>query len=164
MVAETAPLMKNLLSAVAFFLLLSAPWQSRAQDQAPIDPAKRAEIEKLLKTSGVEDRLNMVATQLIASMKQATPGVPDEFWNKFQQKMNFKDLIEKMIPIYDKYYTLDDLKAINAFYDTPAGKKLISVMPQVTMEAMKVGQEWGAEVGKQAEEEIEKEKAAAGNQ
>ena len=62
-------------------------------------------------------------------------------------------------PLYDKYYTLDDLKAINAFYASPTGQKVLTSLPQIMQESMKIGQEWGAKIGAQAEEEIKQEKA-----
>jgi hypothetical protein len=53
----------------------------------------------------------------------------------------------------DKYYTIDDLKAVNAFYESPAGQKLLATLPQV----MQIGQAWGQKIGKEAADEAEKE-------
>lgn len=36
-----------------------------------------------------------------------------------------------MIPIYDKYYTEDDIKQLTDFYQTPIGKKVISSTPLI---------------------------------
>lgn len=124
---------------------------------ADVSPEKRKEIEKLLRLTGMERLIGQMEIQMIASLKAQIPQVPELFWTKFQQKMNTQELIEKIIPIYDKYYTTEDLKAVNAFYETPAGQKLLSTLPQAMQEAMKVGQEWGEKVGKQAAEEAEQE-------
>lgn len=125
--------------------------------KADISAEKRKEIEKMLRLTGMEKLVNQMEMQMIASFKAQMPEVPDVFWKKFQEKMNTRELVEKIIPIYDKYYTTEDMKAVNAFYETPAGQKLISTLPQVMQEAMKVGQEWGEKVGKQAAEEAEQE-------
>lgn len=53
-----------------------------------------------------------------------------------------------IIPIYDKYYTADEINKLIEFYQKPLGKKLISVMPQIMQESMQTGQAWGEEVGK----------------
>ena len=71
--------------------------------------------------------------------------------------MNTRDLIEKIIPVYDKYYTIEDLKAINAFYETSAGQKVLSALPQLMQETLKIGEEWGQKIGQEAAEEAEKE-------
>lgn len=56
-------------------------------------------------------------------------------------------LINLIIPIYKKYYTQEDLKAIIAFYETPVGKKSINVLPNITKDSMTAGQAWGLEIG-----------------
>jgi len=125
-----------------------------------IAPEKRQEIEKMLKLTGVEKLTTQMMNQIIDTMKAQSPEVPDEVWNKIKAKADIHDLIERIIPIYDKYYSLDDLKAVNAFYSSPAGQKLLANLPQVTQEAMKAGQEWGEELGRRIDKELEDEKAA----
>jgi hypothetical protein len=71
--------------------------------------------------------------------------------------MDVNELIEKLMPIYDKYYTLEDLKAVNAFYESPAGQRLLVVAPMAMQDAMKIGQEWGEKLGKEAATEAEQE-------
>ena len=56
----------------------------------------------------------------------------------------FVDLI---VPVYAKHFTNDELDALIAFYQTPVGRKTVSVMPQVTQEAMQIGQRWGQSLG-----------------
>ena len=51
----------------------------------------------------------------------------------------------------------DDLQAIAAFYATPLGRKLLGAIPEVTAEALRFGQAWGARV---AGEAIAKHRAA----
>lgn len=120
-------------------------------------PEKRKEIEKMLRLTGTDKLVTQVVNQMIDSFKQQMPA-SDEFWRKFQQKFDVHQLIEQIIPVYDKYYTIEDLKAINAFYETPAGQKVITTVPQITRECMEIGQRWGKAAAKEAEAEIEKEK------
>ena len=35
-----------------------------------------------------------------------------------------EDFIPSVMPVYKKYFTVEDLKAINRFYETPVGKKM----------------------------------------
>ena len=143
----------NKFIAIVLALLFSTALLARAD----VSPEKRKEIEKLLRLTGMEKLVSQMETQMIASLKAQMPQVPELFWTKFQQKMNTRELVEKIIPIYDKYYSTEDIKAVNAFYETPAGQKLLSTLPQVMHEAMKVGQEWGEKIGRQAEEEAQQE-------
>ena len=125
--------------------------------RADVSPEKRKEIEKMLRLTGMEKLVGQMETQMIASLKAQMPKASELFWTKFEQKINTRELVEKMIPLYDKYYTIEDIKAVNAFYESPTGQKMISTLPQLMQEAMKVGQEWGEKIGKQAAEEAEAE-------
>ena len=125
--------------------------------KADISPEKRKEIEKMLRLTGVEKLVGQMETQMIEGMRAQMPQVPELFWTKFQQKMNTRELIERVIPVYDKYYTTEDIKAVNTFYESPSGQKLLATLPQLMQETMKIGQEWGEKIGKQAAEEAEQE-------
>lgn len=144
--------MKKLL-LLAFITIFS--WTSIAH--AEISKEKRKEVEKMLRLTGMEKLMDQMKTQMISALKAQMKEVPEEFWKKFQEKMDTRELLEKLIPLYDKYYTIEDLKAVNAFYESSAGQKVLSSLPQIMQESMKVGQEWGAKIGKQAAEEAEQE-------
>ena len=59
-----------------------------------------------------------------------------------------------MIPIYDKYYTEDDIKQLTDFYQTPIGKKVISNTPLIMQESMQAGQSWGQKIGEKVIENL----------
>jgi hypothetical protein len=40
-----------------------------------------------------------------------------------------------MYPIYDKYFSSDDLKELVAFYKSPIGEKFVKLMPQIYQES-----------------------------
>ena len=62
------------------------------------------------------------------------PQAPDEFWKELDASMNgmYDKMIKAVIPVYKKYLTLDDLKEIIKFYETPVGKKLSEMNPKAT--------------------------------
>ncbi|RQH10849.1 DUF2059 domain-containing protein, partial [Okeania hirsuta] len=43
---------------------------------------------------------------------------------------------EVYYPIYDKYFTEEDLQTLIEFYQTPTGRKTIELMPQLFQESM----------------------------
>jgi hypothetical protein len=124
---------------------------------AEISGEKRKEVEKMLRLTGMEKLMTQMKTQMLGALQKQLSDVPQDFWDRFAQKMDMRDLLEKVIPVYDKHYTLEDLRAVNAFYESPAGQKVLATLPQVMQESMKVGQEWGEQIGKQAAAEAEAE-------
>ena len=62
---------------------------------------------------------------LITSQKEAAK----RFHEKLMQKLNFDEMIDEIATIvYDKYYTVDEIKDLIAFYKTPTGQKMLKTM------------------------------------
>ena len=141
------------LFVIALIVICSGVSAARAETPQE----KRKEIEKMLRLTGMEKLTTQVMGQMIGTLKKQFPDTSPEFWNRFQQKLDPRELIEKIIPVYNKYYTMQDLKAINAFYESPAGQKVLATMPQVMQESMQIGQEWGERVGKAAAAEAQQQ-------
>ncbi|MNL09376.1 hypothetical protein D3C87_1301360 [compost metagenome] len=87
---------------------------------------------------------------MISIFKQQQSNVPTEFWDEFAVELN-KDaigqLINMILPIYQKHLTEADLKGLIVFYETPLGKKYAEKIPLITQESMLAGQEWGKQIG-----------------
>lgn len=96
---------------------------------------------------------DQMMNQMIATIQSSKADLPENFFDIFKKKAKPAELVELIIPIYEKYYSVEELKAVTAFYETPAGKKVLSTMPQVMQEAMQVGQKWGERIGREAAEE-----------
>ena len=145
--------MKKLLLLLSLITICTGIWAA----QTEIDKEKRQEIEKMLRLTGMEKLMEQIKTQMISSLKTQMTEVPSTFWDKFQQKMDTRTLLEMIIPLYDKYYTTEDIKAVNAFYSSPTGQKLLATLPQIMQESVAIGQAWGEKIGKQAIEEMAQE-------
>ena len=140
----------KLIKIITVILLLN----SGVLLHAEIDKDKRQEIETMLRLTGMERMVDQMMSQMIQSMSANMKGVPPEFWPRFAKKINSAELIEKIIPLYDKYYTLEDLRAVNVFYASPAGQRVLQTLPQIMQESMKIGQAWGREIGERAAAEV----------
>ncbi len=111
-----------------------------------IDSAKVAEILELQQIVGSGDLGKQVTVSLIQNLKRMAPQVPEDVWLRVEAKIDPKELEMLVVPIYDKYLTIDDIRAMKAFYLSPAGKKLVQVMPLIMKESMEAGQKWGQEL------------------
>ena len=129
----------SILLCVGFIASISA------QDQE-----YRNEVKKMMELSGGAVSFEQTINQMLENMQGQLMNVPAEFWIEMKTEMT-KDGIDKLIemitPIYYKYFTLEDLKQINAFYETPIGKKWGNAQPDVVKDQMTVGMEWGKEIG-----------------
>jgi hypothetical protein len=66
-------------------------------------------------------------------------------------------LMDRIVPIYDKYLTEEDVKGLLKFYGSPLGQRLLKVQPQVAKEAQAIGFEMAQTVGKEVLNELKTE-------
>ena len=97
-----------------------------------VDAEKRALILKFIDVFGTRQALNNNFETMI---KQIEKQKPDEAV-KIRQRIKVDEIIERLIPIYDRNFTSEDLKAFIAFYESDAGKKLISTVPEMMKESV----------------------------
>ena len=61
-------------------------------------------------------------------LKQIAKEKPDEA-QKIRQRVKVDEIIERLVPIYDRNFTSDDLKAFIAFYESAEGQEINSHHP-----------------------------------
>ena len=132
--------------------------------QSTVDPAKEADIRRLLDLMAVKalmlQVMNQMDTGLRPTMTQALPPgeyrtqLVDLFFQKFSSKLNIDALLDLLIPVYDKYLSDDDIKGLIQFYQTPLGQKAISVLPKLTSESQAQGEMLGQKMGRESMAEV----------
>ena len=142
--------MKEIMKALCTIALASLLTISNVH-AADIPDDKRTEIERMLRLTGTEQMFDQIMNQTLAHLSSSITEVPDGFWEEFRTELNTRDLIEQIIPLYDKYYTLEDLRAINDFYGSPVGRKVMATLPQIMQEGSAIGQAWAAMAYERAE-------------
>jgi uncharacterized protein len=131
---------------------------------AKIDPAKEADIRKLLDITGakalamqsMDSTLKSIRPLLVSNLP---PGeyqekLIDLFLEKFRSKANAQQLVDLIIPIYDKHLSHEEIKALIQFYETPLGKKTLSALPTIAQESREVGEKWGQALGSDSMNEV----------
>jgi hypothetical protein len=134
-------------------LLIFVSFQSLSQETEV-----QKNIKELLVLTGSAELGIQVGKQLMANFSKAFPDVSQDFWDGFMKEIKPNDLINLIIPIYEKHYTAEEIKELIAFYKTPVGKKTIAVLPQITADSMKAGQAWGKEIAKKVMKQLEENK------
>ena len=93
-------------------------------------------------------------------MRKQNPTVPQYVIDAIPEEVNavmteaLPALKEMMIPLYDKYFTLEELRGLSGFYASPLGRKAISVMPALMQEGMRLGMRWGEAMGPRISERM----------
>lgn len=127
--------MKKLLLSVCLgssLIFSSAAFAQTASEQS---------IKQLIVETGAAEMGTMVFDQLLAQLKAA--GATDAQITEVKKEFNVEQLVDLLVPVYQKQFTEEDVKAFLEFYQSPAGKKLVEKQPAIMQESMVIGQQWG---------------------
>ena len=90
---------------------------------------KKDLILSLIDASGAKDNMNQMLSQI---MSQASP----EESQKLRDIFSIDEVINQLVPVYDKYFTEEELLGLIAFYKSPLGQKLLTVTPLVMKDSL----------------------------
>jgi uncharacterized protein len=161
--ASAGPMLR--LLAVLAFGLCACMFRLPAAAQAP-DPARVSAAREMMELAGVakqfDELMPLLAQQLSQSFMAVAPDKAEEIRQVFAQLPGkFIDrkgeLIEQVAALYAQELNVEELGAVCAFYKSPVGAKLLSVQPKIARQSIVLGQRWGAEIGRELEQEARKE-------
>jgi uncharacterized protein len=141
-----------------------------AQQPAPA-AANVAAAEELLTTMGMTKQFDAVIPMMMQQMRQiivqSNPAAGKEIDDvvkaitaKFSARKN--EVVPLAAQVYARRLTIEDMKAMTAFFKTPAGQRFVEMTPQLTQESMMIGQQWGQKLGQEVEQEMKQELAKRG--
>lgn len=142
----------------AVLLLLLAAGPAKAEVK-PIDPSKIQDIKKLLELIRLEEVVMLAADTALERffpiLKEATAQnnqvvsetvfaiVKASTLSLVKRQISAEGgLMDRVVPLYDKHYTKGEIQKLIQFYETPLGKKVSALRPQIAKESMVVAEEW----------------------
>jgi hypothetical protein len=141
------------LFACAFSLALPAQTslsETAAADTTEDRNAKHSEIRRLIELTGAANVSTQVLQQIVEPIRHEFPQVPTGFWDGFIKEVRADELVDLVVPLYDRYYTRQEIHDLTVFYQSPVGQKTVKVLPKLSAEAISVGQDWGRTVAERA--------------
>ena len=120
--------MKNIFLpkvTMCIIALLALILSASAQNTNATDEYKET-LKKIMDFSGTSTTTDDFLQRLSSIMKLNAPKKDEAYWNEFSK--NWKEKVENKVfemymPVYEKHLTLEELKAVAAFYESPVGKK-----------------------------------------
>lgn len=151
----------KVLAAATLFATLAAPAvraQEVTEDQLK---AARATITALGVTNSFDNILPNLAERLKNTLIQASPNHQDLITATVDEKAlalaaRRADLENEAATIYAKTFTVDELNAITAFYNSDAGKKLLNNGPIASRELLKAADIWAAGISRDLSQDATK--------
>ena len=132
-----------------------------------VDSGKEAVIRQLMEVTGArtlgEQLMKSGMEQFRASITESQPDNPrakqfvDAFQTRFQKHFDPNALTEKVVPIYDKYLSEEDVKGLLDYYNSPLGQRMLKALPEVARESQAAGFALGQKAAQETLEELKAE-------
>jgi hypothetical protein len=141
--------MKRLLIVVCVVFFLS--WSGSAQTSATDSPATKADVERYFQAVQSHDMMKKMMVTMTQSMHQMMHEqylkhkgeLPADYEAKMNAMMDemfanmpMDEMMQAMVPAYQKHLTKGDIDNLVAFYSTSTGAKLLREMPSIMAESM----------------------------
>ena len=144
-------------------------------------PATREDVLKLFDTMKIHDQMRLVMNSVLTqqramvheALKKRDPNVSadelkrlDQFISELTKDMPVNELLDDMIPVYQKHLTRAVVDAMDTFYASPTGQKLLREMPAMTAESIQAAnphmQAMVDKIMNRAEQEAEQDRGKRG--
>lgn len=99
------------------------------EDKREEEAKKKELILNLLKANLARDNMQKIFNQIV---EQA----PEETREQLRKILLPDEIIERLVPLYSKYYTSEELQDLINFYTSPTGKKHLEKTPQLLEETL----------------------------
>src|SRR5258708_24616254 len=129
----------------------SVAGESLAQGSLPVDSAKVATVHHLLIVSGAAAAMLEGFNTMVPAQRAANPQIPAEFLDAFliRAHATAPHLVDSLIPVYASRFTRAALAALVRFYESPVGRHLAEVPPQIIQQPAAIGRRWGMLLGQE---------------
>ena len=134
------------------------------------DTEKHIQIERLIELSGSAEQFDLIMDRVFLQYRSMMNEVPEDVWPIIKEELNgemFNELMRSMIPVYAKHYSMEDIQAQIDFYESPAGQRMVKVIPEITDEVTLLSIQWAEKLNKEIKmriQELGKQEAVAEEQ
>ena len=117
-------------------------------------------VDKLMEVSGAKTTLKAQFPVIMSNLREMLKGIPDDVFAKIEakyQEIFLKRMTEFYAPIYNRYFTLEDIKEYIAFYETNLGRKVARTNPSLMNDLYQTGRQVGMAIAQSVVEELKAE-------
>ena len=127
----------NLLLSVMIFALTLAATVSKADDNVTNTTAHRQQVETLFRLTQMEKKIHESVDSVVQLQLRQNPQLvlhEKKVREFFKKHIGWNALKDELADMYMHKFTEKELTEINAFYITPSGQKVITVLPELVKE------------------------------
>jgi hypothetical protein len=114
----------------------------------PDHPATEAQIREYLALTDVSKTTHELLDGMAKAMQStAVPYLPASYWQDVRGEFAKLDIASLYVPLYQRYFSQEDMQKVIDFYRSPAGKNLMTIQPLLVRDAQSTLGQKGREIG-----------------
>ncbi len=137
-----------------------------ASSSYAITPEKEHDLRRLMELLNIsampEQMAEMMVMNVIAEERKRYPNMAKNVEHAISTVVRdvvlreAPKLFNRLVPLYDKYYTHSEIKKLIDFFESPIGRKYSSLVQPMMQDMMRIAQEWGRDLGPLLIREVDK--------
>jgi hypothetical protein len=131
-----------------------------------VEPDRLAAARDLLQATNTEAQFATVIPMMFSQLKQSIPPsgpkmqeeldqVFDEVQKQFIERR--REVLDQIAILYARKFSAEEMKTLADFYRSPIAQKFVTAIPELTADAMKIGNVWGRQIAMDAERKVRDE-------
>ncbi|MFM2085313.1 MAG: hypothetical protein RLZZ237_182 [Pseudomonadota bacterium] len=137
--AEPSPAMKvavrDMLEAIQFPALTRQIFDQMLQSVPAM--MRQAAVQNVTGNADVKEKRQQ---QALANVEEEIPLAVTTLTEVLNDPTLTEELRAEMVQLYARYYTVQEIEQLTAFYKTPLGRKLLATMPKLSVESVEISQ------------------------
>jgi len=123
---------------------------AQVPDQPPVHPVTPEQVHEILELTGANQLKNQMMRGMMAYWRRAFPSfVPKDVFDDLESSLEKMDFEPMAVTAYQKRISTEDAAQVIAFYKTPAGRRVIAALPQISSEMQQAGAQMGMKVSQE---------------
>jgi len=86
---------------------------------------------RYMEVSGVKESMRKTFDNVISQ-------APEQDRAKLSRAFNVEEIVLELVPVYDRYFTDEELQDLIDFYQSPTGQKVLEVNPMLLKDSMEI--------------------------
>lgn len=116
------------------------------EESPPAHPATADQVYEILRLTGTDPMKRQMIDEMLPYLKRMMPYMPEDVVSDLETSLKTADFQGAMVGSFQQHLSMEDAAAILAFYESPAGQRMIAVMPRILDEGQKAGSDLGQKV------------------